>query len=148
MKATTTTNTHDYDGVLAVCQNFIHTIIAKVKDIDNITKLGVVQKFSVDILKVEIPEKTPMSITYFNVILNSWGTQSNYDSTNDLHADNLLYICALIWNKISVENCDILVDFAKVFFVQCEDIKTGPCPQGRVARLWQVVHAFLTDDYV
>jgi len=55
---------------------------------------------------------------------------SNYDGTNNLHADDLLI---LITEKIP-----FTVDFAKLFSQILEEIRTGLCPQGRAIRLYQL----------
>ena len=143
-------NTHTYDGALINCQQpKIHDFLKLVSIIDDIEKRSTTTTFVTEILKIDVSEKTQISITFLNIIMNSWGTQANFDATNNLSADNLMYVCAFIWNELKKSECSKLekvcdlVDFSRVFFLQCEDIQTGSCPQGRVARLWQVVAAFI-----
>lgn len=73
-----------------------------------------------------------------DLIINSIGT-SNYDPTNNVHADDLLY---LIIDKLKDPSIDVLMDV----IIQLSDIITsGPCPQGRCTRLAQIYFSLYDD---
>ena len=74
--------------------------------------------------------------------LMSWKTPENYDHTNKISADELLYTSAEVWNNLKIQSPNLLCDFAIEFFLQFEDMNTGMCPQGRVTRLWQFMMAY------
>lgn len=68
------------------------------------------------------------------------GSGPNYDPKNNLHAEDLLYLCA---EKILDENFKSRDDFIFIFMIQCEDMRTGMCPQGRTTRLFQTLMMML-----
>ena len=57
---------------------------------------------------------------------------ANYDPTNDLYADDLLYLCS------ELSSDPVLID---LLTAQLVDMSTGICPQGRTHRLFQVLWA-------
>lgn len=78
----------------------------------------------------------------FDIIVNDFKTfghnlGSNYDPTNELYADDLLYLCAILLEKL--DNTD---EFLFIFNQQLIDMSTGMCPQGRTHRLFQIIMAF------
>lgn len=55
---------------------------------------------------------------------------NNYDSENDIHVDDIL---VRTWRFIKYYEKDAML----IFLEQLGDIYYGPCPQGRVTRLFQ-----------
>lgn len=72
-----------------------------------------------------------------NLIIRSIGTGSNYDKTNDVYADKLLFsICEKLF---SIKNKEIFDDILDLLKMQLSDIiKLGSCPEGRCTRLAQI----------
>ncbi len=66
-------------------------------------------------------------------IVSSIGTAANLDNTNQLVAEDLLYLCC--YHSDNEEFLDVLEK-------QLMDMETGACPQGRCARLYQTLLAF------
>lgn len=67
------------------------------------------------------------------VLLNDLGTPANFDSSNNIWADDLLVLCLP-----HLDN----PDFREAMTEQLNDMRTGFCPQGRTHRLYQLVKAF------
>lgn len=57
-------------------------------------------------------------------------SDNNYDDTNDIHLDDIL---VRTWRFIQHYEKDAML----LFLEQISDIYYGPCPQGRVTRLFQ-----------
>jgi len=74
------------------------------------------------------------AISFLKRIVKSIGTKSNFDSTNNLSADDLIYLCWLHRNN---------QEFIKVLEEQLMDMRTGFCPQGRTHRLFQSLLPFI-----
>ncbi len=89
-----------------------------------------------------IPECNYVSKACLLQVVSGWGSQLNFDPTNNISADDLLVGCAIIWNNISASHQDLQKDFASEFFSQCTDMLSGFCPQGRTTRLWQIIIAY------
>lgn len=73
----------------------------------------------------------------FDCIVSSYenkgrNSPANYDPTNNLHADDLLYMCCTRVDIYGDDFCNILIE-------QLEGMSTGNCPQGRTTRLFQVI---------
>lgn len=73
------------------------------------------------------------ALEYLTSMIDSMGTNQNFDPTNNLTADDLLCLCS-----IYQENQEFLTDFE----LQLIDMATGFCPQGRTHRLYQILLAF------
>ena len=84
------------------------------------------------------------SIPYYNAIINDYihHPLQNYDPTNDLYADDLLYLCY----QLKYNNTIDVVLFTDVLNEQLVDMQSGMCAQGRTHRLFQVVITFI--DYL
>ena len=63
----------------------------------------------------------------------------NYDSANKLHACDLLY---LLYEKIMNEEEP---EHMRLMLEQLDEMSTGPCPAGRVTRLFQALIMLRTD---
>ena len=77
-----------------------------------------------------------MAWNSLQIIVSRLGTMGNYDPTNKLSGDDLLYLVALRLSR----NYE---DFLPMLIVQLEDLSTGSCPQGVSHRLFQI----LKDEY-
>lgn len=141
-------NTHYYDNKIDLGVE----IVEKLQECSLTEKKDVVSRFTLDILAMNVPEKDNASIHFLNVMMNEWGLPSNFDNTNNIRAEDMLYICALEWNNISLLPIDEMVtmrnDFSKEFFIQLSDVQSGPCAQGRATRLWQIAKAYLELIYL
>lgn len=141
--AVPTTNTHHYDGALPMNSD-LGLLIQRIRQkIDTSDYRALVITFVEDIKLVNIPEKNDVSMQFLNQTLQSWSQDANYDRTNTISADEILVVCAEIWNNMSVVKPDLLEAFAREFFSQFMDMQTGPCPQGRTIRLWQVAITYV-----
>jgi len=138
------TNTHHYDGSLPKDSELGVILRSRRLQGTSSEKLRLVSDFVSNISTQRIPENNPISMQYLTTTLRSWGLQPNIDGTNDVTADELLLICAEIWNNISKTEIDLIESFAKEFFAQFMDMQTGPCPQGRTVRLWQIASSYIS----
>ena len=114
-------NTHFYDGK-------IMNELPIVKDLSFEEK----QQCGQDLIKSCLHINTK-ALYYLSVMVDSIGTSSNIDMTNDLNADDLLCLCWIYRNNI---------DFVKELEIQLLDMESGFCPQGRTHRLYQLLLAF------
>jgi hypothetical protein len=141
-------NTHYYDNKIDISLE----IVEKLQECSLTEKKDIVSLFVSDILLMDVPDKDNASVHFLNIMMNEWGLPSNFDNTNNIHAENMLYICALEWNNIRLLPIDQMViistDFSKLFFTQLSDIQSGPCAQGRATRLWQIAKAYLELIYL
>lgn len=62
---------------------------------------------------------------------------SNYDQSNGLYADDLLYLCAVI-----MQNLDDKDELILIINQQLMDMMGGICAQGCTHRLFQIIMAF------
>lgn len=136
-------STHFYDNKVVLDEE----IVNKLNSIPFTVKKGIVYQFITDILSMDVTEKDNAAIFFLNTIKNEWRQNSNFDNTNNICAEDVLYICALEWNNIQMLDIDemtiISTDFSRLFFTQLSDIQSGQCAQGRVIRLWQIAKSYL-----
>jgi hypothetical protein len=114
---------HTFDGQLLEIKTFLLPYL----EISPENKFNVFQQ-----LKILIGSNVT-----FDIIVNNSKSNENYDPTNDLYADDLLYICGII-----AENIPDKDSFVSTFNEQLTDMSTGMCAQGRVHRLFQIIIAF------
>jgi len=62
----------------------------------------------------------------------------NWDPTNRLFADDLLFLCAEKMLDEQYRNTDMLT----LLHIQFTEMSTGMCSQGRVTRMWQLYSSF------
>jgi hypothetical protein len=136
------TNTHYYDGQLLDEQSMMAEELQNIKKFTNNCKKMTVHNFIQDIISVNIPEKNYISVNNLNVVFSSWNQTSNFDHTNDISKDDVLYILAIEWNALKFSKPELTKDFASEFFLQFMDMQSGGCPQGRVIRLFQIASAY------
>ena len=124
-----TVNTHTYDGKLKDAVKLHANLLQETHVIDISIKKDVLEKLKHMIEKCDASGYIPGAVRALNLIISNCEQEPNYDSSNDLWAEDLLY---LIDQKI---NDDIIPTLAE----QLSDIVTsGKCPPGRTTRLWQV----------
>jgi hypothetical protein len=116
-----TLDIHAYDGQLREVKKFLDADIVRVKNID---------KRSAFMDLRNILSLPPHLIGLYDSIVTG-SPQSNYEPTNDLDAQDLLYIC---W-----ERKDKDIDIIPLLKMAFEDMLTGMCPSGRATRLFQVL---------
>nr|QBK87600.1 MAG: uncharacterized protein LCMAC201_05130 [Marseillevirus LCMAC201] len=137
-------DTHHYDGKLHT-----NTLI---KTVYNLTGENLIDQKNtyftrlIQDLKLNpiVPEQyRPTAIEAVNQITRSIRKSSNYDKTNGMYADDVLY---LVCRKIDeTKNTDALVYLSE----QLSDIMTsGQCPQGRSTRIFQVLMALSPEPEV
>lgn len=139
-----TCDTHHYDGALR--NNIDNALLLELEVIKSIKVeekktycCDFVVDFGINILNEQLD-----SVKYLQIIINDWGNSSNFDPTNNISAEDLLYICAVEWNNLKLTHLELCTDFIEELCIQCSDMQTGFCPQGRVARLWQIASAYFT----
>jgi hypothetical protein len=132
------TNVHYYDG--KICKDTQEYLALKnICGIHPDEKALLIIKFGVSLGHFQISGNNPTNMNYFNTMLAGIGSTNNYDPTNEMSADDILYMCANEWFNIPKENRTCI---AEEFFLAMADMSSGFCPQGRVDRIWQVAVAY------
>lgn len=130
-------DTHYYDGKLRA-NMLIQTVYNQQKLNLTVQKNTFFTRLIQDLeLNPVVPEKyRPTAIEAVNQITHGIRQNSNYDKTNGMFADDILY---LVCRKIDeTKNIDALVYLSE----QLSDIMTsGQCAQGRTTRIFQVLMA-------
>lgn len=123
-------DTHFYDGKI-----YITEVIR-----DRINKAQLIsldeKRRSAERIRSKLTELS--SVRYLDIILADWGKESNYDPTNNIHTEDLLWLCENDMKDNDLKDNDLL----KVLQVQLEEISLGSCPQGRVTRVFQAWISF------
>jgi len=133
------TQTHSYDGKLSVTKLQLLEDISRASKIPKANKLNYFGHLRLELQKYTLPQPAQGC---FEAIFRTFSQQgrvrtgANYDPTNDLHADDLLYLC---FEKIVTYQDK---DFTQVFILQLTDMASGLCAQGRTTRLFQILLAF------
>ena len=125
------TDTHIYDGNLNI--NILSDSMKENLLIINTLSLEEKREKCKEIRNIASRIFTPISLHYLDLIINSIGSEHNFDPTNNLNADDLLCLCWYYRNNN---------DFLNELELQLSDISTGSCPQGRTHRLFQILLAF------
>jgi len=115
-------NCHIFDGTL------LHLAEETKSNIDIDTKLRLFKKVRKEIVTHNGATKC------FNIIMDDIGKPSNFDNTNNLIADDIMYLICLKLDK----------DMLPIFIEQLNDMNTGLCPQGRCIRLAQIYQCLYT----
>jgi hypothetical protein len=149
------TQTHYYDGNLKSELILIRFFLDAINNTEcEQIKKDVVDKFVREILQFDLKEKDDTSIDCLYTIIAQWGTNNNYDPTNEIRAEDMLYICALEFASMvtlngttenpyeNIKEYPLLQDFCRELFIQLSDVQSGPCAQGRATRLWQIVYGY------
>ena len=143
-------NTHDYDGKLPKDSDLMRIIITIRNEPLHVRKRECT-KFITEIgITFHIPQgsnKYRSTDAYMKILMNSWDTSSNYDSSNGISAEEILYIISQQYFNSKLVPHDhpenVTKDLVYGFYESCSEMGSGNCPQGRVARLWQVANAYL-----
>jgi len=123
-----TVNTHTYDGKLRNIVSQHADLLRKTHSVCVSVKKDTLEKLKQVIEEHNTPY-TSGAVRALNLIIGDCGKEPNYDSSNDLWAEDLLY---LINQKITDDVVPTLAE-------QLSDIVTsGKCPPGRTTRIWQV----------
>ena len=120
------TNTHYYDGKLT------EAIIIS-PNISKLNKINIIQDLKT---LLETESNHPLyygAMAALKIIQADINNPENYDATNNLRADNILY---LLVKKLET---NIDKSLKSVILEQLSDIiSSGSCPQGRCTRLYQI----------
>lgn len=128
-------NTHTYDGKLRGRLLSFHPFFVEAasRSFEDKSKMF-------DSICEELKFCSPTSLLYIKRIKQDMFSKSfaNYDPTNDVYADDILWICGKILSKSGSTK----KDFLKELSLNLEDMISGDCSQGRTTRLLQVMFAF------
>ena len=133
------TATHSYDGKLAKAKAQLIQEISRVSLAPKGAKMEGFNQLREILRRVSA---TPSALQCYDIIVATFDKDGrvsrspNYDPTNDLHADDLLYLC---FEQIVLENN---LDLTRALISQLEDMRTGLCAQGRTTRLFQILLAY------
>jgi len=130
------TLTHTYDGKLKTIKLQLQDDILRASTIPKSEKLSCLGILRLELQKYPFP---PEASRCFEAIYKTFlqvgrARGPNYDPTNDMYADDLLYLC---YEK-AIGNSE----FTESLILQLVDMESGLCPQGRVIRLFQILMAF------
>lgn len=122
-------NTHFYDNKLSEAKEVLHNDLETTSRIPDEEKINVIYQLKKSLRTV----LTRIEMRFLNKLIkekNKW-----YDPVNDLHVNDLLYLC---YYHVSTGNEDFIDNFRQ----QLTDLRTGSCVQGRSIRLLQLLYAF------
>lgn len=130
-------NTHFYDGKLGSAVQGYAQEISHVSQLLSATKINAFRTLQRELREMN---SSPMAQQVLSILINDYSSQgrasrSNYDPTNDLYVDDLLYMC---YSRFQIYRRDFLT----VLATQLEEMRGGMCPQGRATRLFQTVCSF------
>lgn len=132
-------NTHFYDGKLKGKKEELDPYLIDVGKIEMTAKLKLFTTFS-DLLSPR-PTTTPQSQRNLKIIVDDYRKYGphigpNYDSSNNLASEDLLYLLAYL--IIDLES-DQRGNFLDLTNQQLTEMSSGLCPQGRAYRLLQII---------
>lgn len=126
-------NTHHYDGILCNLRYLIQS------DLDRVASIEKTSAFEELIKIVTSQNPPPHAVVWLNAIIQTYVTHGkggeNYDPKNDMYACDLLYI---VYERI-IRKDEMSPRYLEELILQLEDMQTGPCPQGRTTRLFQIL---------
>lgn len=134
------TETHFYDGKLSSRKTEIDKLLTKASSYKKEEKLKAFSKL-LEYLRTK-PCFTSQTEINLSTIIRDYAQDNaypNYDQTNNLFAIDLLWLCyelCFLGTGTTPEEVSILLN------VQLDEMSSGMCAQGRVARLFQVVSSF------
>jgi len=148
-------NTHFFDGKLPAFTSTISDGSVARKIENDILRASLVSKEDKIQCFSQLEEKVknyalakgsipPHSLRYLRAIISTHSSSGkanngNYDSTNNLHACDLLY---LLYEKIMNEEES---ECMRLMLEQLDEMSTGDCSQGRCCRLFQALVMLRTD---
>jgi len=136
-------NVHYYDGHLEPSINAVRKWLSLAGAIPRPSKILAFQSF----LACVTPSITMPFLNNLHTIINEYSLRDrikesgNYDSANDLYADDLLYVCYLVLGRITKDEA-VKSSFLSTLDLQLKDMSTGMCAQGRCTRLLQLLQPF------
>lgn len=126
---------HYYDGKI------VHNEMLD-RELDRVSRLATEEKkVAFSRLRELIANRSEPSLVSYDTIVRDFTVQRggpNYDTSNDLYACDLLYLC---YEFIILKgNNDMLSEL----ILQLNDMCNGMCNPGRTTRLYQIVNAFMS----
>lgn len=131
-------NTHHYDGQLKERLEELRPELERISRLESSIKLN---RFNQLHTTISNPAKRGL-----NMIISDLNKSPNHDSSNDLNAENILYLCLELYDKLSQKDKS---DIFGLLEEQLADITGGSCPPGRATRIFQfytVVSDVKNDD--
>lgn len=133
-------NAHFYDGHISYAIDFFKEELLDLQNKPKEEKIISLQNLKDLLIKKGL---TPNGLIYLNSIILNIDSPSNYDHINKVNASDLLYliykyILLEINNEYTEENIN-KSEYIKLLNIQLDEMALGPCPQGRVNRLFQVL---------
>ncbi len=117
---------HIYDGHITVGEHLRIKLDNIKNNVDTDHKIYIARSF-IDLCQHSISKRV------LEIIVNDIGTMNNYDPSNDLNVDDILYAC---WDYHEDQH------FLNLFEEQLYDMQSGLCSQGRTHRLYQLLVTF------
>jgi len=136
-------DTHAYDGLMV---NRFSILLKSVDQKDERVRVDLGQPilaretYDFSSLRKKL---TPEAQAWFDLICQDWGLSPNYDPNSQIRVEHLMLLIYQIWQGLPEEEKTTLTD--ELSF-QLTDLQTGPCPQGRSTRLYQLVFPFILDE--
>lgn len=134
------TNTHSFDGRLTGEVTPLKRAIDNAGLKSKAVKSSVFSKFRKKVFLGESGRTRQAAIRPFDTIVRDFErvgrkpVSSNWDSSNSLYADDLLYIACVL------EGSDVVTeDYLDILLCQLEEMNNGLCAQGRTTRLLQSI---------
>ena len=142
-------NTHFYDGKLKEAREQLAPYLDDAAKVDMSTKLASFATFAS--LLMTRPTTTPQAQHNLQTIIVDYQKHQgredihspNYDPSNNLVVDDLLYFLINLIVRIPEEQQDNFIDLANQQFTE---MSSGMCPQGRAYRILQIIWPTL--DYI
>jgi len=138
-------NIHYYDGHLGSSIGTVRRWLTMAAATPRPSKIFAFQSF----LGCVSPFITMPHLSNLHTIINEYSLRDrvegsqNYDRANDLYADDLLYVCYLVFVDIQkMGDSEVKQSFLNALDLQLTDMSTGMCPQGRCTRLLQLLQPF------
>lgn len=130
------TDTHSYDNKLRERKKLINSQLERISLIprgDKLTFFGALY----DALTSQKGFDGMTNANYRTIIRDyeMCNNSANYDPTNDFFAIDLLYLCG----ELCFRPGEIGLDTCEMLNIQLSEMTSGMCPQGRTARLFQVI---------
>ena len=123
---------HTFDGKLLEVRKSLSFYLECAAQISHENKLA-----AFELLRMFIKPNVNFNTIVEDFRRDGHDANSNHDPTNDLHADDLLYLCWIILEKVPDK-----YHFTSLLDMQFTDMNSGMCSQGRTHRLFQLVLAF------
>lgn len=126
-------NTHYYDGQLQ--NSTLEMLLNPIHDLSRNSKAYAFNQLKNKLKQIHAFDHE--SCRNYNIVVNDFHTQNhkNYDHTNNLWADDLLYLLS--------EYVVRFPDLLDLLALQFKEMTGGLCPQGRTHRLYQLALAFI-----